>query len=75
MKIKLTENIVFPLQNEDEVFIANEIELVVDNGIFYNRVNLFGSTLNPNEKSIIENKKVTFSLEEDGLIDATDFRY
>lgn len=72
MKIKLPEKIVFPLQNEDDIFVADEVELATDNnGIFYNQVTLLGFSLNPNSKRISDNMMVMFSLEEQ-LLDTKD---
>lgn len=72
MKIKLPEKIVFPLQNEDDIFVADEVELATDdNGIFYNQITLLGFSLNPNSKRISDNMMVMFSLEEQ-LLDTKD---
>lgn len=72
MKIKLPEKIVFPLQNEDDIFVADEVELATDdNGIFYNQIILHGFSLNPNSKRISDNMMVMFSLEEQ-LLDTKD---
>ena len=72
MKIKLPEKIVFPLQNEDDIFVADEIELATDdNGIFYNQVTLLGFSLNPNSKRISDNMMVMFGLDEQ-LLDTKD---
>lgn len=72
MKIKLPEKIIFPLQNEDDIFVADEVELATDdNGIFYNQVTLLGFSLNPNSKRIRDNMMVMFSLDEQ-LLDTKD---